>query len=120
MTDYGKIAYDTYRYFSKGKSLISGATLLPWEELKQEIKFVWTQTADAVRYTMMKDTIESEQEVKESQCKHRFVHFSTKNMSSKGEYQTRYTRIDLFFCIKCLEQREVKKEEASREAPSWW
>lgn len=48
MPDYGKIAYDAYCGCSHGKSLVSGETLPPWEELSREIRRAWEWAADAV------------------------------------------------------------------------
>lgn len=48
MVNYGKLAYDAYCESSGGVSLVSGAKLPPWEELKPEIKTAWQAAADAI------------------------------------------------------------------------
>jgi predicted metal-dependent hydrolase len=56
------------------------------------------------------------------QCEHRFVHYDTKN--NKEYFVTTgmslYTRIDYFYCEKCLEEKEKRKSESSRYAPEWY
>ncbi len=37
----GKVAYEAYRKFSDGKSLISGQTLPLWEEQSPQIQNAW-------------------------------------------------------------------------------
>jgi len=44
----GQIAYEAYCKSSEGKSLISGATLPDWDNLKPVIKKGWQAAADAV------------------------------------------------------------------------
>jgi hypothetical protein len=47
----------------------------------------------------------------QNQCDHKFSHLETKkNHSYDGMFNTRFTRIDIFFCDKCLEQKIVKKK----------
>lgn len=54
-------------------------------------------------------------------CVHSFVHLSTAYwVGNGGGYSTQYHRLDMFFCSKCLEQKEVKREEWSRETPDWY
>ena len=55
------------------------------------------------------------------ECEHRWVFMETICRSdSGGGYNICYTRLDLFYCDKCLEQKEVKKKEYSREKPDWY
>lgn len=37
-----------------------------------------------------------------------------------GGYNIHYVRVDLFFCERCLEQAERRREEYAREKPEWW
>ncbi len=54
-------------------------------------------------------------------CEHRFVFLrSVKWTDDSGSYNTHFFRVDTFFCEKCLEQKEVKKDEYSRETPNWY
>lgn len=48
MATLGMIAYAAYCKSSGGVSLISGATLPTWDQLKPEIKTAWEAAADAV------------------------------------------------------------------------
>lgn len=53
--------------------------------------------------------------------KHNFVHLRTaKWLGDGGGYSTQYFRVDTFYCAECLEQKEVKKEEWSRDTPDWY
>lgn len=47
MTNYGKIAYEAYCKHTGGTSLVSGATLPAWDELKFEIQEAWNAAAEA-------------------------------------------------------------------------
>lgn len=44
----GKVAYDGYRDFSDGKSLISGQPIPEWEKLPENIQQAWEAAARAV------------------------------------------------------------------------
>lgn len=48
MPDYAKIAYDAYKNFAQGKSLVTGDTLPEWDALKPEIKAAWDAAVQAV------------------------------------------------------------------------
>lgn len=52
LMSYGQIAYEGYCESSNGKSLISGASLPPWEDLQEEICFAWIDSAMAVRHAI--------------------------------------------------------------------
>ena len=49
MVNFGKVAYDAYCESTGGVSLISGAKLPVWDELKAEIKTAWEAAAKAVK-----------------------------------------------------------------------
>lgn len=53
-------------------------------------------------------------------CDHKFSHVRTAKWTEDGSYQTRFVRVDTFFCERCLKCREVKKEEYSRDTPDWY
>ena len=56
-----------------------------------------------------------------SECNHKYVHLETiRYTDDSGAYRTGFIKIDRFFCEHCLEQREIKKEEWSRETPEWY
>lgn len=44
-----KVAYESYRTCSDGKSLVSGAVLPEWADLAPEIREAWRASADGVR-----------------------------------------------------------------------
>lgn len=48
MPNLGQIAYEGYCSSSGGKSLITGAALAPWGDLKPEIRSAWGAAAAAV------------------------------------------------------------------------
>jgi hypothetical protein len=48
LTYYGEVAYEGYCNQTDNKSLISGAELPSWEQLKPEIQQAWIAAADAV------------------------------------------------------------------------
>jgi hypothetical protein len=55
-------------------------------------------------------------------CDHKYVHFDCKK---RQEYSvttgmTLWTRIDYFFCEKCLDEKEKRKHETSRDKPEWF
>lgn len=53
MKTVGQIAYEAYCQSSGGKSLISGAVLPVWEDLKPEITEAWEKAGEAVyNYTV--------------------------------------------------------------------
>lgn len=53
-------------------------------------------------------------------CDHSFVHLESRFRAEAGGYSTHYIRTDTFFCQKCLEYRNLTKDEWSRERPEWW
>lgn len=56
-------------------------------------------------------------------CEHKFVLLDTVKRKVSETYGNSYKRIDIFFCEKCLETKEVKKEEyiGYREnIPDWY
>lgn len=46
-------------------------------------------------------------------CEHKFVHLDTikRKIDEYPSYGNTYIRIDTFYCEKCLETKEVKKEK---------
>jgi hypothetical protein len=45
----GQIAYQGYIAFSRGRSLITGAGLPPWEDQRPDIRQAWEAAGTAVR-----------------------------------------------------------------------
>jgi hypothetical protein len=53
-------------------------------------------------------------------CEHKWVHMDTKKRSHSESYIIYYKRIDYFFCEKCLETKEIVRDDYSREMPDWY
>lgn len=49
MQNLGRIAYEAYCAKTSWRSLVSGAALPQWEDLKPEIQEAWDVAAEAVR-----------------------------------------------------------------------
>jgi hypothetical protein len=60
MPDFGKLAYDAYRQFSDGKSLISGAPIPEWDGMPVLIRAAWCAAADAVEDALRAEIREEE------------------------------------------------------------
>jgi hypothetical protein len=45
---------------------------------------------------------------------------TTQHTKNDGGYSTYYLMIDYFYCTKCLEYKEVKKETWCRDTPEWY
>ena len=57
----------------------------------------------------------------QTKCEHKYVFLETRKwMASDGGYHTHFIRIDRFFCERCLEKRDIKQDEYSRETPEWY
>ena len=58
-------------------------------------------------------------------CTHKYVHLQHVSFVENVSYErTRFVSVDKFFCEKCLEAKEVKKEEVFgrhqlHELPDW-
>lgn len=58
-------------------------------------------------------------------CKHKFVFKANETFyRESGRYHNTYTSIDYFFCEKCLELKEVRKQETvsiyeTDKIPDW-
>ena len=56
-------------------------------------------------------------------CKHKFVHRNNDSYyRAESRYSYKYTSIDYYYCEKCLEEKEVRKEESvqqGHEVPDW-
>lgn len=53
-------------------------------------------------------------------CTHKYVHLETIYKYAMGNYSDTYTRIDRFFCERCLHEDTKIKTETSRGSPDWW
>lgn len=52
---YGQIAYEGYCESSDGKSLVTGAILPKWQDLSDDIRVAWIQSALAVRHRIARE-----------------------------------------------------------------
>ena len=59
-------------------------------------------------------------ETKQAECSHKFVHLDTARWTRYSDYNTKFVRVDKFFCERCLETKELRKEEYSRDTPDWY
>lgn len=56
-----------------------------------------------------------------SNCEHEFEHLGTEYTRTNRSYGNDiYTRIDRFYCRKCLEIKEIIKEECDCYIPEWF
>jgi len=55
-------------------------------------------------------------------CEHKYVHYDCKktNKYLVTTGMTEWTKIDYFFCEKCLDEKEKRKTETSRNKPEWF
>lgn len=53
-------------------------------------------------------------------CEHKFVFLRSAKWSDASGHTVHYTRIDMFFCEKCLERRQIRNEDYKREPPDWY
>lgn len=56
-------------------------------------------------------------------CNHKYVHLETVKTCNEGAYyksENVYTKVDRYFCEKCLDTKEVTKTEVSVEKPFWY
>jgi hypothetical protein len=53
-------------------------------------------------------------------CDHIYDHLETVKRSRPDGWHTHYKRVDIYFCVHCLEQKETVREDWSREKPDWY
>ena len=53
-------------------------------------------------------------------CEHKWVYMDPKKYSKYNGYVSTFTRIDKFYCEKCLEIKDIKKEGYDRDTPEWY
>jgi len=57
------------------------------------------------------------------ECEHKYVHLSTHYNREVSSYKTRYTRLDVYFCERCLKQEKTITDEyvyTNDPTPLWW
>lgn len=58
-----------------------------------------------------------------NQCKHKWIFMESVCRTKKHDYYVEYIRTDLFFCEKCLEQKQVQRnsdQTFDKPAPDWY
>jgi hypothetical protein len=53
-------------------------------------------------------------------CSHEYEHLDTQRQRDSSGYQEHFTRIDFFYCKKCLDMKDVKREDYARSKPDWY
>lgn len=54
-------------------------------------------------------------------CPHEFKHMETiRTKEYVGDYMTKWRLVDRFFCCKCMEVKEHKRETVDRDKPEWY
>lgn len=51
---------------------------------------------------------------------HDYVFLRSSKRSHYDTWQSLYQRTDYYYCRRCLEQKEIKREESARVEPEWW
>lgn len=53
-------------------------------------------------------------------CKHEYNHLRTDEYyQSTGRYSWKYVSVNTYFCIRCLDEKEVKKEHSCGDHELW-
>jgi len=58
-----------------------------------------------------------------SECNHEYSHISTHYRRSSHGGGVKYSRLDIYTCLKCLDQKEILREEpcyCNEAEPIWW
>ena len=53
-------------------------------------------------------------------CEHKFMLVDTIKKEIPYRYVSNFKSIRIFFCEKCLEQKNVTQEQTSSETPEWF
>lgn len=53
-------------------------------------------------------------------CQHKWMYFDTKKYYDVGDFNTKFTRIDNFYCEKCCETKTKVIEDYCRKEPDWY
>ena len=66
------------------------------------------------------ECVELLEESNEVKCDHKWQHQETKKRTRYGRYNSEWIRVDRYYCQNCLEIKELKKSEYSRQCPDWY
>jgi hypothetical protein len=53
-------------------------------------------------------------------CEHKWIFQESHYSKEWGSYQNEYKKMDIYYCEKCLERKEILRSEYSRGEPLWW
>jgi len=53
-------------------------------------------------------------------CVHEWVYQETHYSCDNRGGQSTYGKLDIYYCSKCLEKKEILRKESSRDKPLWW
>lgn len=53
-------------------------------------------------------------------CNHKWMHLDTKKYYENRDFNTKFTRIDNFYCENCCEIKTITKEDYTRNEPDWY
>lgn len=59
----------------------------------------------------------------DEQCNHEYCHESTHYSRKESGYRvSRFTRMDVYYCRKCLDKKDVERSERAdnEDVPIWW
>jgi hypothetical protein len=63
----------------------------------------------------------SREVMEQTQCQHVWRHLETVRWTENdGGYNTRFIRIDRYWCEKCLATEDKKQDGLSRDTPDWY
>ena len=54
------------------------------------------------------------------ECNHNYQHLDTTKYTTDAGYNTTFVRVDRYYCTKCLDQKQLKREATTRETPEWY
>lgn len=53
-------------------------------------------------------------------CDHKYVHLRSEKTVTHGSYNSTFTRTEVFFCERCLDEKRKVQSESSRGEPAFW
>ena len=68
----------------------------------------------------MKTEKSADLEAKSENCEHNFVFSRSSKYDEYRNYNTKFVRIDYYYCTKCLTYECVKQEDYCRDTPDWY
>lgn len=53
-------------------------------------------------------------------CQHKWTHLDTKQYYENRDFNTKFTRVDNFYCEKCCDIKSKTTEDYCRVEPDWY